>query len=327
MEKILETVNTLRTDPKGVKPKIVTVSKAMRRIKKVAAADELDKFAKEIDDLEPVPALKFSEGLSLFCEQQLDFMIKEKKENMFKPFEELKKEATKYVKGFNKLYLSYDKGGVDFLVARMIVSEYDPQKQNKRNYLSPEYGYIGISTKEFEDDDVTVVIFADYVEDIEQLDFNKFKELKKAYDCFDVTKEESVNIKDLKSALRQLNYDIENPTLWEIIDGLENEETVKYGVSFPTFCIGFYNGLKDRRSKTGLSKLFRLFVDDQFADGINEVSLKKLCKYLDIQLKDGEAREIIERASESGREVTFDEFYTIMISSTYSAVTGNLKKK
>ena len=325
MEKIVETINLLRTNPLAFKSTALTVSKALKRIKKNKPAQELEEFANELDNLEPLHPLKLNKGLNKLCQQELDNIVKnKKKDNIIKNFEQLKKDGSKFVKNFNKLFMSYDKGELDFLVCRIIVSEYDTLKQNRKNYLSNDYNYVGVAFHEdSEGEENTVIIFADYVEEIyEDFTFEDFSELKKAFDLFDINKTELLDAKELKKALRQLNFDEENPTLFSLISELDTPENEE-GVDFRTFCLTFDKKLSDNKTKAGLQRLFNLFIDDPHSHSLTETSVRKLCKNLDIPLHEGEAREIIERASLNGKEITFDEFYNIMTAHINDAKVKN----
>ena len=316
MEGIIEKLNTMRTNPMAIKSNCMTVAKALKRVKKPKSAEELEAFCGTLDTLQPIQGLKNSKGLNRFCEQELKKVVGSGKEIATKNLDQLKKDALKYVKGFHKLFMAYDKGGLDFLVARIIVSEYDPERVNKHHILSSDYNYIGVATmQDEEEDDHTVLIFADQAEDIDD-DFNyeDYRELKKAFDSFDVNKTELLNAKELLHALKQLDFDTDNPVVFEIIKNLDTQENNEHGVDFRTFCLTFDKSLSDSKSKVGLERLFKLFVDDPHANSITDVTIKKLCANLGINLQEGEARQIIERAAVDGREITFDEFYTIMTS-------------
>lgn len=313
MEKIVETINVLRTNPIAFKSTALTVSKALRRIKKTKVAQDLEDFANELDTLVPLHPVKMNKGLNKLCQDELDSIIKNPKKEVNRNFDQLKKGGAKYFKNCNKLFMAFDKGSLDFMICRIIVSEYDTLKLNKKNFLSDDYNYVGVAFHEdAEGEENAVVIFADYVEEIyDDFTFEDFSELKKAFDSFDINKTEHLDAKELKKALRQLNFDEENPTLFEIIASLDTPEN-EGGVDFRTFCLTFDKSLSDNKSKAGLQRLFRLFIDDSHSISLTETSVRKLCKTLDIPLVDGEAREIIERASLNGKEITFDEFYNIM---------------
>ena len=75
---IFTKINLLRTNPNAFKANVTTVSKALKRIKKPKPAAELDEFIIELDSIKSIQALKLSKGLSKFCEDELDKIIKTK---------------------------------------------------------------------------------------------------------------------------------------------------------------------------------------------------------------------------------------------------------
>lgn len=312
---VLNKLNELRTDPKQFKKEVSTLSKAMRRIKKKQMADELDKYLIELDTSEPVNPVQLSPALCELCEVELDRYIKEQREPGHKPYEDLKREAEKYVKGFKKLYMAYENGGCDMLIGRMVCSEYDPGKLNKKNFMDVDYNFVGIAYKIFtNEDEVVVIMMADFIDEEDHFHFDDYSDLKVAFDSFDVHKTGKLDPHEVKNNLKALNYDLENPIVYAIIDSLDTEANRLDGVNFKQFCLAFDRELYDSKTESGIRKLFNFFIDDPHQSTLNERSIKKLCDQVGIPLKKGEAKEIIERASRDGREITFDEFYMIMIS-------------
>ena len=75
--------------------------------------------------------------------------------------------------------------------------------------------------------------------------------------------------------------------------------------------------LGDKESKEGIRRIFDLFIDDPNSDTITLSSLKKIAKELGENMTDEELKDMLERASQNGVELTFDEFYDIMTKKSF----------
>ena len=89
------------------------------------------------------------------------------------------------------------------------------------------------------------------------------------------------------------------------------------GINFDDFVDAINDKLEDKESKEGIKRIFDLFIDDPNADTITLSSLKKISKELGENMSDEELKDMLERASKNGVELTFEEFYDIMIKKSF----------
>ena len=89
------------------------------------------------------------------------------------------------------------------------------------------------------------------------------------------------------------------------------------GITFDDFVDAINDKLGDKESKEGIRRIFDLFIDDPNADTITLSSLKKISKELGENMSDEELKDMLERASKNGVELTFEEFYDIMTKKSF----------
>ena len=89
------------------------------------------------------------------------------------------------------------------------------------------------------------------------------------------------------------------------------------GINFDDFVDAINDKLEDKESKEGIRRIFDLFIDDPNTDTITLSSLKKISKELGENMSDEELKDMLERASKNGVELTFEEFYDIMTKKSY----------
>ena len=122
-------------------------------------------------------------------------------------------------------------------------------------------------------------------------------EIKQAFDLFDTNGTGKIDPKELKAAMQSLGFDSKNPTIYQLI--------------------AINDKLGDKESKEGIRRIFDLFIDDPNADTITLSSLKKISKELGENMSDEELKDMLERASKNGVELTFEEFYDIMTKKSF----------
>ena len=143
-------------------------------------------------------------------------------------------------------------------------------------------------------------------------------EIKQAFDLFDTNGTGKIDPKELKAAMQYLGFDSKNPTIYQLIADLDTPQSEKNGgISFDDFVDAINDKLGDKESKEGIRRIFDLFIDDPNADTITLSSLKKISKELGENMSDEELKDMLERASKNGVELTFEEFYDIMTKKSF----------
>ena len=143
-------------------------------------------------------------------------------------------------------------------------------------------------------------------------------EIKQAFDLFDTNGTGKIDPKELKAAMQSLGFDSKNPTIFQLIADLDTPEATKNGgIDFDNFVEAINDKLGDKESKEGIRRIFDLFIDDPNSDTITLNSLKKIARELGENMTAEELKDMLERASSNGTELTFDEFYEIMTKKSF----------
>ena len=143
-------------------------------------------------------------------------------------------------------------------------------------------------------------------------------EIRQAFDLFDTNGSGKIDPKELKAAMQSLGFDSKNPTIFELIADLDTPAATKNGgIDFDNFTTSINDKLGDKESKEGVKRIFELFVDDPNSNSITLNSLKKISRELGENMSAEELKDMLERASSNGAELTFDEFYEIMTKKSF----------
>ena len=146
----------------------------------------------------------------------------------------------------------------------------------------------------------------------------EIEEIRQAFELFDSSGEGKLDPKELISSMKALNYDKENPTMFNLISDLDTMEAKKNGgITFDEYVTSINLKLRDSESKEGIRRIFDMFIDDPNSDTININSLRKVALELGENMSNDDLKDMLERTSSSGKEITFDEFYEIMTKKSF----------
>ncbi len=139
------------------------------------------------------------------------------------------------------------------------------------------------------------------------------EDLRQAFDLFDIKENGKIDPSEIKETMKQLGFDLKNPTIYNIIKDLDTEESKKNGgLSFSEFSEIIQKRLGDRDTKEGVRRIFNLFVDDEKAEYIPLESLKKVAKELGDKMSEDDLKDMIECATKNEGKLSFDDFYYII---------------
>ncbi|XP_030064737.1 centrin-1 isoform X2 [Microcaecilia unicolor] len=136
------------------------------------------------------------------------------------------------------------------------------------------------------------------------------QEIREAFDLFDTDGIGTIDVKELKVAMRALGFEPKKEEIKKMISDIDKEGTGK--ISFHDFLSVMTQKMADKDSKEEILKAFRLFDDDETGK-ISFKNLKRVAKELGENLTDEELQEMIDEADRDGDgEVNEQEFLRIM---------------
>ena len=136
----------------------------------------------------------------------------------------------------------------------------------------------------------------------------EIEEIKEAFSLFDTDGSGTIDPKELKAAMHSLGFEKKSPTVYEMISELEERNKE---ITFDDFLDAISNKLGNRETKDGIDRIFDLF-DDDHSDAINLVNIRRVAKELGETMSPEELKEMLQRASSNGEEITREDFYNIM---------------
>ena len=135
-------------------------------------------------------------------------------------------------------------------------------------------------------------------------------EIREAFDLFDTDGSGTIDIKEMKVALRALGFDTSKEELRKLVAEVDKDGSG--AVEFKEFLQMMTSKMADRDSREEMIKAFRLFDDDETGK-ISFRNLKRVAMELGETISDEELQEMIDEADRDGDgEVSQDEFIRVM---------------
>ncbi|NXK85665.1 CETN2 protein, partial [Formicarius rufipectus] len=136
------------------------------------------------------------------------------------------------------------------------------------------------------------------------------REVRDAFELFHTDGSGSIDVRELKVAMRALGFEPKKEEIKKMISDLDKEGTGR--ISFEDFLAVMTQKMAEKDSKEEILKAFKLF-DDDGTGKISFRNLKRVAKELGENLTDEELKEMIEEADRDGDgEVDEQEFLRIM---------------
>ncbi len=301
---VIDIINQFRANPLSTQKSLQIVSKAMIKSKKIEESKKIDAFANSLASLPSFSFVNKSKLLTSYAEEQLQKVIRAKKTLLSGNLDTNLKEVTNP----QEIVVESD---ADNLIAQIVLSS-DKDKDFVKALLSDSH-FIGVAASEG-DVNYIVIYLGEKIEQEKEEDYGEDKELKEAFDLFDVYSTGLLDDEALKDAFVSLGFEKDSYTVYSAILRMNGMNKVKKqgGIDWETFRDTIKDLLGDLSSKEGVRKIFELFIDDPKQDTITSDSLKRVAHDLGEELNNKELYEIMKRVAENGVNVGFDEFYKIM---------------
>ncbi|XP_042181588.1 caltractin isoform X1 [Oncorhynchus tshawytscha] len=136
------------------------------------------------------------------------------------------------------------------------------------------------------------------------------QEIREAFDLFDTDGSGTIDVKELKVAMRALGFEPKKEEIKKMIADIDREGSGT--IDFNDFLCMMTQKMSEKDSKEEILKAFRLF-DDDGTGKISFKNLKRVAKELGESLTDEELQEMIDEADRDGDgEINEQEFLRIM---------------
>ena len=114
------------------------------------------------------------------------------------------------------------------------------------------------------------------------------------------------------TSMLTLKLNEKNPVMYELFEEFDTPENSRNRLDYEEFVEILNEKLSERDSQKAISRIYELFLGDSPNETITFDIIKKVSQDVGEEMSDNQIRELLERASQNGKELTFDEFYAVM---------------
>jgi Ca2+-binding EF-hand superfamily protein len=322
---LLMELNKFRKEPNSVVKRLELGKLGVSRMSNVAAFQKsLDELIARLKTLNALPTLKLSEGLCKTAEKTLDLVAN----NLYSANgRELETRLKGSVDNWNKVMCLADNGSEDpgDVITRLLLDKNDSQRNNSTTLLNPVYRWVGIALRTYDGTDKLVsIVFADHCDEFVvkkkqskyRLTDDELTELKRAFDMYDVEGTGKINPSELRKTYQHLGFDRSREFYYDFIRSFESDSHIKDigGLDYETLVYHVSEKYGDYESEAGMKSIFELFIDDRTRKVMTFENFVKLNEELGYFADQGQLKDLFERGSQNGKEMTFSDFYKVMSS-------------
>ena len=143
-----------------------------------------------------------------------------------------------------------------------------------------------------------------------ELNVDQVKILKRVFNLYS-DKSGILDLKELLGAMRESELDLKFPLVYDLISQI-NASEYKNGIKFEQLIDEINKRLEDRESEESIERSFSYFVGNSDKQKIGADDIKKVADDIGEELTEDQAKRIISRIAKNGKNVDFDEFYSVM---------------
>jgi Ca2+-binding EF-hand superfamily protein len=311
---VIKELNKFRSNPKSIQHQCEVIRKGFSRIKSGDPfLNEIDYFVKELDSMKQLPQLELNEVLSEAAAKELPNFRGKSSYKKYRRADNIGNIVPDYYLVASPAMVADD--GADEpinVLTKILLDKQDRLKDGRDILCDPKFTQVGIAHEIFDEENMVILIFAtEYIEDEPDYDLPEgdLSELKQAFDILDTEGKEKLNMKEVMRSMDDLEFYKTNPTLYSILKDVSDKEKC----SWPKFAYFANKRMTERNTKEGLSTIFNLFIDNPDKGTITFETFKRICNEIDCGLSDLQLKEILEKATNNGNEITFKEFQEYML--------------
>ena len=141
----------------------------------------------------------------------------------------------------------------------------------------------------------------------------EIEEIRNAFKKYDINKTGKIDVKRFLKEMISIGLEIRAPIIYKIFKDLDNEETEKKGgISLDEILNIMNNKLGDLKNEDRMKNVFELLKGNSEEKYLSLDKMKELANSFGMDVTNEEIKDMLERASNNGEGLTFEEFCKIM---------------
>ena len=117
---------------------------------------------------------------------------------------------------------------------------------------------------------------------------------------------------EMVTSMQTLKLNEKNPVIYELFEEFDTPENSRNRLDYDDFIDLLNEKLSDKDSEKALQRYYEVFLGDSPSETLTFENIKKVVEDVGDDMSDTQIRELLERATQNGKDMTYEEFRDIM---------------
>ena len=135
--------------------------------------------------------------------------------------------------------------------------------------------------------------------------------VKKMFRLFQ-DREGTIDPHEVIISMQTLRLNEKSPIIYELFEEFDTPENSKNRLDYEQFVDLLSEKLSDKDSQKAIERFYEAFLSNTDKDTIDFEVIKKVAKDVGDDITDEQIRALLERCSQNGKDMSFEEFYEVM---------------
>ena len=113
-------------------------------------------------------------------------------------------------------------------------------------------------------------------------------------------------------SMQTLKLNEKSPIIYELFEEFDTPENSRNRLDYDEFIDILNEKLSDKDSEKALQRYYEVFLGDSPSETLTFESIKKVVEDVGDDMSDTQIRELLERATQNGKDMTYEEFHALM---------------
>ena len=120
---------------------------------------------------------------------------------------------------------------------------------------------------------------------------------------------------EIVTSMQTLRLNEKNPVIYELFEEFDTPENSRNRLDYDDFVDLLNEKLSDKFSQKAIQRVYEVFLGDSPSETLSFEAIKKVVEDVGDDMSDSQIRELLERATQNGKDMTYEEFYAVMTKS------------
>ncbi len=120
---------------------------------------------------------------------------------------------------------------------------------------------------------------------------------------------------EIVTSMQTLRLNEKNPVIYELFEEFDTPENSRNRLDYDDFVDLLNEKLSDKFSQKAIQRVYEVFLGDSPSETLSFEAIKKVVEDVGDDMSDSQIRELLERTTQNGKDMTYEEFYAVMTKS------------